>query len=94
MTDIVDANTRSRMMAAIGGKNTKPELILRKLLHGLGFRFRLHSEKLSVDQIWCCQNIGWQYLFMVAFGIATRVADLRLPHLRIRCFGLRNSEKI
>lgn len=46
MTDIVDRDTRSRMMSAIGSKNTSPELILRKLLHRLGFRFRLHSHKL------------------------------------------------
>lgn len=43
MTDIVDKKTRSRMMAGIKGKNTKPELALRRALHALGFRFRLHS---------------------------------------------------
>lgn len=46
MADIVDAKTRSRMMAGIRGKNTTPELRLRKALHGAGFRFRLHSAKL------------------------------------------------
>ncbi|PSJ57668.1 very short patch repair endonuclease [Pseudaminobacter soli (ex Li et al. 2025)] len=45
MTDIVDQQTRSRMMAGIGGKNTKPELALRRELHARGFRFRLHSKK-------------------------------------------------
>lgn len=43
MTDIVDQQTRSRMMAAIRGKDTKPELALRRALHARGFRFRLHS---------------------------------------------------
>lgn len=33
-------------MAAIKGKNTKPEVKLRSLLHRLGFRFRLHVKKL------------------------------------------------
>jgi DNA mismatch endonuclease, patch repair protein len=37
---------RSRNMAAVRGKNTKPELIVRRLLHGAGFRYRLHSKKL------------------------------------------------
>jgi len=46
LADIVDAKTRSRMMAGIRGKNTTPELRLRKALHGAGFRFRLHSAKL------------------------------------------------
>lgn len=45
MTDIVDQQTRSRMMAGIRGKNTKPELLLRRALHARGFRFRIHSSK-------------------------------------------------
>ena len=46
MADVVDANTRSRMMAGIKGKNTTPEVRLRKALHRTGFRFGLHSSKL------------------------------------------------
>lgn len=45
MTDIVDQQTRSRMMSGIRGKNTKPELALRRALHARGFRYRLHSRK-------------------------------------------------
>ena len=45
MIDIVDQKTRSRMMSRIRGKNTKPELALRRALHARGFRFRLHSGK-------------------------------------------------
>jgi DNA mismatch endonuclease (patch repair protein) len=37
---------RSRMMAGIRGKNTKPELLVRSTLHRRGFRFRLHDKKL------------------------------------------------
>jgi DNA mismatch endonuclease (patch repair protein) len=33
-------------MARIGGKNTQPELVVRRLLHGLGYRFRLHVKGL------------------------------------------------
>lgn len=46
MVDVVDPATRSRMMAGIQGKNTKPELLVRKYLHGKGLRFRLHAKKL------------------------------------------------
>lgn len=46
MADIVDASTRSRMMAGIKGKNTRPEVVVRSLLHRRGFRFRLHGTKL------------------------------------------------
>lgn len=44
MADIVDKQTRSRMMAGIRGKDTKPELKLRRALHARGFRFRLHAK--------------------------------------------------
>lgn len=46
MTDIVDKNTRSRMMSGIQGKNTKPELTIRNLLHKEGFRYRLYVKVL------------------------------------------------
>lgn len=46
MTDIVDAATRSRMMAGIRGKDTKPETLVRKALFKAGFRFRLHRRDL------------------------------------------------
>lgn len=46
MADIVTAEVRSRMMSGIRGTNTKPELLLRKGLHAIGFRFRLHDRSL------------------------------------------------
>jgi len=46
VADIVDSPTRSRMMAGIRGRNTKPELLIRSLLHRKGFRFRLHVKDL------------------------------------------------
>lgn len=46
MTDIVDPATRSKIMASIRGKNTKPELRIRRALHALGVRFRLHRRDL------------------------------------------------
>lgn len=47
MTDVVDKVTRSRMMSGIRGKNTKPELLVRKALHERGFRYRLHATDLA-----------------------------------------------
>ena len=46
MSDIVSPAVRSRMMAGIRGRNTKPEMILRQGLHCKGFRFRLHARNL------------------------------------------------
>ena len=37
---------RSRNMSAIKSKNTKPEIKVRKLLHAMGYRFRLHRKDL------------------------------------------------
>ncbi|MDZ7685363.1 MAG: very short patch repair endonuclease [Gammaproteobacteria bacterium] len=44
--DVVDQATRSRMMSGIKGKDTRPEILIRKGLHRLGFRYRLHGADL------------------------------------------------
>lgn len=44
--DVFSKDNRSRIMSRIGGKNTKPELIVRSMLHRMGFRFRLHRPDL------------------------------------------------
>lgn len=44
--DRISVEERSRLMSRVGGKNTKPELAVRRLLHRLGFRFRLHISTL------------------------------------------------
>ena len=37
---------RSRIMSSVKPRDTKPELIVRSMLHGLGFRFRLYRDDL------------------------------------------------
>lgn len=37
---------RSEMMAAVHSKNTKPEMLVRRLVHGMGYRYRLHHPGL------------------------------------------------
>ncbi|HBU14820.1 MAG TPA: very short patch repair endonuclease [Gemmobacter sp.] len=46
MTDVVSPEVRSRMMAGIRGRDTQPELLLRRAMHARGFRFRLHRKDL------------------------------------------------
>lgn len=46
MADVVSAKTRSRMMAGIKSKNTRPEMLVRKALFAEGYRFRLHRKDL------------------------------------------------
>ncbi len=42
--DKLSRQQRSEIMAAVKGKNTNPELVVRKKLHELGYRFRLHRR--------------------------------------------------
>jgi len=46
MADVFSKKKRSEIMSRIGSKNTKAELTLRKALHRLGYRFRLHVGNL------------------------------------------------
>ena len=46
MTDIVDGKRRSAMMARIRGRDTAPELAVRRIAHRMGLRFRLHRKDL------------------------------------------------
>lgn len=39
-------DSRSQLMARVRSKNTKPEIEVRSLLHGMGYRFRLHRKEL------------------------------------------------
>lgn len=58
MTDTISREARSRLMSRIRGKNTGPEMIVRRLAHGLGFRFRLHVGGLpgSPDIVFPCRK--------------------------------------
>jgi DNA mismatch endonuclease, patch repair protein len=44
MADSLTPEQRSANMSRIRGKNTKPELIVRRLLHAKGYRYRLHGS--------------------------------------------------
>lgn len=44
--DILTREQRAHCMSRVRGKDTKPELVVRRMLHGMGYRFRLHGKKL------------------------------------------------
>ena len=46
MADVVDRETRSRMMAAVRTRHTAPEMRVRKYVHAAGLRYRLHVRSL------------------------------------------------
>lgn len=45
-SDVYDRQKRSEIMSRVRSKNTKPEMLLRSLLHRAGYRFRLHRRDL------------------------------------------------
>lgn len=46
MVDIVDKEKRSRIMSRVRGQDTKPEMMVRRLVFSFGYRYRLHDSKL------------------------------------------------
>lgn len=46
MTDTIGASERSRIMSRVRAKDTRPEMLVRRLVHGAGYRYRLHGAKL------------------------------------------------
>lgn len=46
MVDMFSPAKRSEIMSRIRGKDTTPEMVVRRLVHGLGYRYRLHSKLL------------------------------------------------
>lgn len=46
MTDTLTTDARSERMSRVRGKNTKPEMSVRRLVHGMGYRYRLHDRRL------------------------------------------------
>lgn len=46
MIDRVSEQKRSIIMSSVGSKDTGPEMVVRKMLHGVGYRYRLHKRSL------------------------------------------------
>ena len=46
MADTLSKEARSALMSRIRGKDTKPEIVVRRTLHSLGYRYRLHAKEL------------------------------------------------
>jgi len=46
MPDVFTPEERSAIMRAVRSTDTKPEMAVRRLVHGMGFRYRLHDRRL------------------------------------------------
>jgi DNA mismatch endonuclease (patch repair protein) len=93
MPDVHDRATRSRNMAAIKGKDTKPELIIRKGLHARGFRYRLHDRKLPGRPDLVLPKYHAVILSMAASGMAMTARSSNGP-VRGRSSGRKRSARM
>ena len=87
MTDSRTPEQRRRIMQSVGAKDTKPELLLRKLISRLGFRYRLHGKKLpgTPDITFCGMK---KVIFMHGcFWHAHGCEKGRAPKSRLRYWG-------
>jgi DNA mismatch endonuclease, patch repair protein len=46
MVDVFSKSKRSKIMSRIRSKNTSPEWMVRRIVHGMGYRYRLHVKQL------------------------------------------------
>lgn len=46
MADTISSEERSAVMSRVKSKNSRPEVALRKLVHSMGYRFRLHAPNM------------------------------------------------
>lgn len=60
--DTLTPSERSKRMALIGGKNTGPEWVVRRMIHAMGFRYRLHGKDLPG-----CPDLVFRRLHKVIF---------------------------
>lgn len=82
MTDIVSQQKRSALMARVKAHHTKPECVLRSLLHQAGFRFRLHRKDLPGCPDLVLPRYSSVILVHGCFWHAHDCARYRLPSTR------------
>ena len=56
MVDSLSPKDRSEIMARVRSKNSRPEMLVRKLVFSLGYRYRLHRKSYRAAPIWCFRS--------------------------------------
>ena len=74
MTDLISKEKRSYIMSMIKGKNTKPEIIVRKYLFHCGFRFRVNVKRLPGTPDIVLRKYKTAIFVKAVSGMGTRVA--------------------
>ncbi len=77
MADIVSAEERSRNMAAIRNRDTKPEVYLRKLLFARGYRYRIADKSVPGHPDIFLRKYNTAIFVHGCSGTGIRVANMR-----------------
>lgn len=75
MADVLTKEQRHRNMAAIRGRNTKPELLVRKFLFSRGFRYRLNHTRLPGHPDIVLRRYRTVIFVNGCFGMVMKIAD-------------------
>ena len=81
MTDRIQPEVRSCIMRRVRTKDTKPEKVVRRLVHGLGYRYRLHARNLQEPRILYFLRGRRPSLFTAVSGIDTIANEGNALHL-------------
>ena len=92
--DTVSVERRSEIMSRVRGKGMRPEMIVRRLVHGLGYRYRLHGRGLPESRTSSSRDGGRRSSSMGASGIVIRAAPSRARRSRASNSGAQNSMAI
>ena len=70
VADTLTRAERSERLSRVRGKDSKPEMVVRRLIHGMGYRYRLHRRDLpgTPDLVFPSRKKAI-HLYMAAFGI-------------------------
>ena len=69
MADHLTIERRSALMSTIKSSDTRPEILVRKALHAMGYRFRLHVRKLpGAPLLQVLGEVGKTYIQIVVFS--------------------------
>lgn len=84
MADVFTREKRSEVMAAIRAKDTKPEIAVRRALHAMGYRFRLHAAALPGRPDIVMKRLGLIVQVKGCFWHGHRCLKGRVPGLHRR----------
>lgn len=94
MTDIYSKEKRSWVMSKVSGNNTKPEIIVRRLIHSMGFRYRLHYKKLPGKPDIVFPKKKKVIFVHGCFGMDMKGVKNQKDRLQIVIFGIKKLNKL